>query len=108
MLSGCVCAQQAVKFDTPPVIDGVVDTEHEWTAIPSASALFDSNSGQAVPEGAQFWLGQRRFFGPLDPRSSFLTPSVSIEGSVATAPYAAARLKKQQNCLADSKPNTSE
>ena len=47
----------AVKFQQPPTIDGMVDTEKEWTGIPSVSGLVDAQSGQSVPDGAQFWLG---------------------------------------------------
>jgi hypothetical protein len=62
MLTVCAFSQQvprlgAVKFEQPPTIDGVVDTEKEWTNIPSVSGLVDASSGHPVPDGAQFWIG---------------------------------------------------
>lgn len=45
-----------VKLDTPPTIDGVVDTQVEWAQAPSGTGFFDGMTGQAAPVGARFWL----------------------------------------------------
>lgn len=45
----------AVKIDTPPVIDGVVDPA-EWSAATKLSGMVDERTGDAMPGEAQFFL----------------------------------------------------
>ncbi|HSI73583.1 MAG TPA: DUF5916 domain-containing protein [Fimbriimonas sp.] len=70
----------AVKFEQPPTIDGVVDTEKEWTNIPSVSGLVDAASGQAVPDGAQFWIG-------YDDRFVYFAARVVDAGPISATEY---------------------
>jgi hypothetical protein len=44
------------KLATPPVIDGVVDTDKEWAGVPSGSGFVDQMTGQKAPVDMRFWI----------------------------------------------------
>jgi len=47
---------EGVKLQTPPTIDGVIDTKVEWARAASGSGFMDQFTGQSAPVGTEFWL----------------------------------------------------
>ena len=53
---------RAVRVQTPPTIDGVIDEATEWKDVPVFEGLHDQTTGGPCPENGQFWLSYDKDF----------------------------------------------
>lgn len=53
---------ESFKTDTPPTIDGVLDTEKEWKGASKVERMFDNQTGEGAPENAEFYISYDKDF----------------------------------------------